>query len=167
MAGYPAPTPRGEAPLDAPQYNATIKQAFVRYWKKYFTFAGRASRSEFWWWALITTVVSFVLSIVNQVVTGFPHASYRPGEGLGQLYADSLRSAFRASVAAYAWGLVTLIGGLALAVRRLHDTNRRGWWYLIGFVPLVGWIVLLVFYVLPPDPAGARFDKTRVTEPAP
>jgi uncharacterized membrane protein YhaH (DUF805 family) len=57
------------------------------------------------------------------------------------------------------WGLATLVPNLALAWRRLHDTNRSGGFYFIGLIPFVGWIIVLVFMLLPADPAGARFDR--------
>ena len=59
----------------------------------------------------------------------------------------------------YLWGLATFIPWLALSWRRLHDTNRSGGWWFIGWIPIVGWIILLVFLVQPPNPAGTRFDR--------
>ena len=53
--------------------------------------------------------------------------------------------------------LVHLIPGIAVSVRRLHDIDRTGWWLLIGFVPLIGAIVLLIFYVTPGTPGANRF----------
>ena len=55
-------------------------------------------------------------------------------------------------------GLATLLPTLAATVRRLHDTDRSGWWYFISFVPMVGGFILLYFSVLEPNPRGARFD---------
>ena len=52
------------------------------------------------------------------------------------------------------WGLATLVGLIALSTRRLHDTYRSGWWNLIYFVPLVGVIVLIVFWASAPKPEG-------------
>ena len=44
------------------------------------------------------------------------------------------------------WNLVTFLPSLAMGVRRLHDTDRSGWWWLLGFIPLIGIIVLIVFW---------------------
>ena len=57
------------------------------------------------------------------------------------------------------WGLGTIIPGLALLVRRLHDIDHSGFWVFIALVPLIGAIVLFVFTVLGPRPGGARFDR--------
>ncbi|HEY9323327.1 MAG TPA: DUF805 domain-containing protein [Agromyces sp.] len=56
------------------------------------------------------------------------------------------------------WACRTLIPWFALAWRRLHDTNRSGGWYFIGFIPFVDGIILLVFFLMDSNPAGARFD---------
>jgi uncharacterized membrane protein YhaH (DUF805 family) len=132
--------------LDAPLYGATIGQAFTRFWKKYATFAGRASRSEYWWFALIGFVVAVVTTLIDVVAAGSFAEANASATGLGDILS-------------YVWGLATLVPSLALSVRRLHDTNRSGWWLLIVLVPIVGAIVLLVFYVTGANPAGVRFDR--------
>lgn len=86
---------------------------------KYATFSGRSSRSAFWWWTLFYVLVIVAASILDEAVNT-PVIS-------GLAY------------------LVLFIPNLAVLVRRLHDTNRSGWWVLIGFVPLAGFIVLIVF----------------------
>ncbi|WIB65644.1 DUF805 domain-containing protein [Curtobacterium sp. MCBD17_040] len=58
-----------------------------------------------------------------------------------------------------AWSLATLVPGLALAWRRLHDTNRSGRWYLLLLIPVVGAIILLVWFAGQSRPEGARFDR--------
>ncbi|MCT1602793.1 DUF805 domain-containing protein [Kocuria sp. p3-SID1433] len=55
------------------------------------------------------------------------------------------------------FGLATIVPSIAITVRRLHDTDRSGWWYFISCVPCVGGIILLVFTLMPSDPRGARF----------
>jgi uncharacterized membrane protein YhaH (DUF805 family) len=132
--------------LDLPLYGATFSQAFVRFWKKYATFSGRASRSEYWWWALIGALVGILTTSLDIGASGSLAQANADLSGPG----DIINAIF---------GLATIIPSLALAVRRLHDTNRSGWWILIGLVPLVGWIILLVFYVSGPNPAGARYDR--------
>ena len=57
------------------------------------------------------------------------------------------------------WALATIIPQIAVSVRRLHDSNRSGFWYFLVLVPLIGPIVLLIFLLLEPKPEGARFDR--------
>ena len=86
---------------------------------KYATFRGRATRSEFWYWQLSFVVVGLIVGAV----------SWASSHGF-------LLSVF---------DLVTLLPGLAVLFRRLHDTDRCGWWWLIGLVPVVGPILLIVW----------------------
>ncbi len=98
---------------------------------KYATFSGRARRSEYWWWYLFVTIVFLVASVIDRAI-GFTYSDLTLGGG------------WLATIAA----IVFLVPNLAVGVRRLHDTGRSGWWLLIGLVPLIGWIVLLYFFVL-------------------
>ena len=98
-------------------FTESIEQCF----KKYATFEGTASRSEYWWFALFLVVASMVLNMVS----------------------DSLSLVF---------SLATIVPSIAAATRRLHDTDRSGWWQLIWFVPIVGWIILIVFLAQEPRP---------------
>lgn len=90
--------------------------------KKYAVFNGRARRKEYWMFFLFNIIIAVVLGIVEGIVGG-------PG------------------VLAGIYGLAVLLPGIAVSIRRLHDTDRSGWWLLIGLVPLIGAIVLLVFFV--------------------
>lgn len=87
--------------------------------KNYAGFSGRARRKEYWMFTLISFVISLVLSIIG-----------------GLIGADFL---------SYIYAVAILVPTLAVSVRRLHDTGRSGWWLLIGLVPLVGFIILIVF----------------------
>jgi uncharacterized membrane protein YhaH (DUF805 family) len=87
----------------------------------YVGFSGRARRSEFWWFFLFQVIVNILSTIV--------------GNAIGFALLPNLV------------GLALLLPGLAVGVRRLHDTGRSGWWWLIGLIPLVGIIVLIVFWV--------------------
>lgn len=88
--------------------------------KNYATFDGRATRSEYWYFILFNIIISIVLSIIDEIATGGV---------LGIIYC-----------------LAVLIPFIAVATRRLHDINKSGWWQLIGLIPLIGAIVLLVFF---------------------
>lgn len=115
------------------RFGAAVRQGLAHL----LTFQGRASRSAFWWFTLFTIIVQVVLEM----------AFFRASHGY--------RSADRA---------LTAIGTLltvALTVRRLHDSNRTGWWWLIGWVPVIGWLVLLIFVLLPGTRGPNRFDVAR------
>ena len=100
----------------------------------YFDFSGRSSRSEYWWFALFFTVVSFVPSLLDNTQDGIILISILITFGL-------------------------LIPMLAVQVRRLHDINRSGWWILISFVPLVGAILLIVWHCSKGTQGDNRFGK--------
>jgi len=61
------------------------------------------------------------------------------------------------------WSLVALLPSLAVGARRLHDIDRSGWWLLIGFIPLIGLIVLIVFFVKPGQTGANRFGANPLT----
>jgi uncharacterized membrane protein YhaH (DUF805 family) len=95
--------------------------------QKYADFSGRARRSEYWWFFLFSLISSGVASVIDSILG----TRYGGTTGLVQALVQ----------------LALLVPGIAVGVRRLHDTARSGWWLLIGLVPVVGWIVLLVFFV--------------------
>jgi uncharacterized membrane protein YhaH (DUF805 family) len=64
------------------------------------------------------------------------------------------------------YGLALFLPGLTVAVRRLHDTNRSGWWVLIGLIPFIGFIVLLVFLVQDSDPGTNQYGPSPKAVPA-
>jgi uncharacterized membrane protein YhaH (DUF805 family) len=139
----------GEPPLWAPYYGAPFPAAVKRFFKKYATFSGRASRSEYWWWTLVSVVVSIILNIIvgaGSTTTSTGATAPGPGATFGFILIAI-------------WGLATIIPSLALSVRRLHDGNFSGWLLLLGLVPFLGTLAVLVFMILPPNPAGQRFDQ--------
>jgi uncharacterized membrane protein YhaH (DUF805 family) len=154
MSSYsssPATARGGVPPLDQPYYGAPIGAAAKRFFAKYATFSGRASRSEYWWWALVNVIISAVLNILSLALGGM---------GVGQFGTESLPAgAVAINVVAGLWGLATIIPTLALAWRRLHDTDRSGAWYLLILIPLVGAIILIVWFASPAKPEGQRFDR--------
>lgn len=105
--------------------------------QKYADFNGRASRSEFWWYFLFAIIASGVLQLVDNAVLGLP-------------------------LLASIFALATLIPGLAVSVRRLHDKDRSGWWILIALVPLVGAILLIYWYATEGTAGDNRFGPPPV-----
>ena len=106
--------------------------------KKYADFSGRARRMEYWMFSLISLLIMVGFVLVDATM-GFEIGD----EELGLL--------------STIYVLAVLIPSLAVSVRRLHDTDRSGWWVLIGIVPLIGDIVLLIFFVLDSTPGDNRF----------
>lgn len=112
-------------------------------WKKYGDFDGRAVRSEFWWWALFVGIVQFAAAIVLTIVLIiFQNAGFL--QWLSVLI-------FMVIVLAF------ILPSIAVSVRRLHDRDLSGWFYLLAFVPFGG-LVLFIFYVLPGTPGPNRYD---------
>ncbi len=99
--------------------------------KKYAVFSGRATRSEYWYFALFSLIVSFVLAIVDYL--------------LGTQILDG------------AYSLAVFLPSLGVSIRRLHDIGRSGWWNLIIFLPLIGFIVLIVFAVQDSQPGSNQY----------
>jgi len=91
---------------------------------KYFDFNGRASRSEYWFFILFFVIASFVLNLIGSLI------SLSAGSVLATLLA-----------------LALLLPSLGVAVRRLHDLNKCGWWLLIGLIPILGGLVLIFWFV--------------------
>ena len=113
---------------------------YIEVLKKYAVFNGRARRKEYWYFVLFHMIISIVLGVIDGLTGSF---SGEVGLGLlGAIYA-----------------LAVLIPSIAVIVRRLHDTDRSGWWILISLIPLIGTIVLIVFLVLDSTPGANRFGE--------
>lgn len=149
---YPGIT-AGPVPLWAPLYGASLPEAVSRYFRKYATFSGRASRSEFWWWALVNGIASLILNVFT-LVGGAADATLRhDGTSVpGPVYWIGL-------IVSTVISLAIIVPNLALSVRRLHDTNMSGWTVLLALIPFVGAILILVFMAQPSKPEGQRFDQ--------
>ena len=106
--------------------------------KNYATFSGRARRKEYWMFFLISALISIVLTLLD-ILLGTYSVEYEAGLFSG-LYS-----------------LLILLPSIAVVVRRLHDTDRSGWWILISLIPLVGVIVLFVFMCLDSQSGTNRF----------
>ena len=153
-----------EPPLDHPWYGIGFGAAVKRFFTKYATFDGRASRGEYWWAYLFNAIVALVLygvviiGIVSASSAGSADSSAATTPQFGALLyvPSSLLSLFF---------LGTIVPYLAVAVRRLHDTGRSGWSILFGFIPLVGGIILLVFFVSATTPAAEQYGPPRPQHP--
>jgi len=110
--------------------------------RRYFDFRTRSSRSEYWWWTLFALLVSVAMSILDAVIFG------------GAPILDGLSS------------LALFIPGLAVAIRRLHDVDRSGWWFLMVFT-IVGIIFPLLYWYIKPGTRGTnRYGPDPLLSPA-
>ena len=158
-AGFGQPGPDGTVPLDQPHYGASMKEATVRFFKKYVRFNGFASRSEFWWPVISLMVINAILWIpyiigVVMVVSADAAASASSysstGTGGGAAtFGNALL--FISAGLLFVFGLAVILPSIALCVRRLHDAGFSGWWYLLCFAPF-GSIVVLIFCALESKP---------------
>lgn len=98
--------------------------------RNYCNFIGRASRSEYWWWVLFMALLGFVIGFILGLF-GASGSTVQVIQGIV--------------------GLVFLLPGLGVAVRRLHDINKSGWWLFLAFIPLVGAIILIIWFCKPSD----------------
>jgi uncharacterized membrane protein YhaH (DUF805 family) len=111
---------------------------FMTALKKYAVFSGRSRRREYWYFGLFYLIFYAVLAIVDGITGSF---DFRSGLGL-----------FTGI-----WTLALLIPSIAVSVRRLHDTGRRGWWILLGVIPVIGAIILIVFLAQDSEAGTNRF----------
>jgi uncharacterized membrane protein YhaH (DUF805 family) len=103
------------------EFQEAIRSGF----RNYVNFSGRALRSEFWFWILFTIAGGLAAEVLDYaLIPGW--VTYSPFSGVFEI--------------------ATFLPGLAVSVRRLHDIDRTGWWLLLGLVPLVGLVVLLVWW---------------------
>jgi uncharacterized membrane protein YhaH (DUF805 family) len=109
-------------------------QAISACLSKYADFHGRAARPEYWWFALFNALANILASIVDKHVIGYP--------------------VLQAIVA-----LALIVPTVAVAVRRLHDTDRSGLWLLIVFIPLIGGVALLVWFCFRGASGDNRFGS--------
>ena len=108
---------------------------------KYADFKGRASRPEYWWFALFSFMLAFVAAFIPAFFSAFGPTPFTAFLSLINLLIS----------------LALILPSIAVAVRRLHDIDRTGWWILIGLVPLVGLIAMLVFLTKPGTAGQNRF----------
>ncbi|MDF2978288.1 MAG: rane protein [Actinomycetospora sp.] len=120
-------------------------QWYLKVLKQYADFSGRARRTEFWMFVLFNAIAYVVLALIDVLIGTASFAA----TGTGFQFGGGLLSGL--------YSLAVLIPSLAVAVRRLHDTDRTGWWILIGLVPIVGGIVLLVFYCIAGTPGPNQY----------
>jgi uncharacterized membrane protein YhaH (DUF805 family) len=104
--------------------------------QKYATFSGRAMRSEYWYFVLFLVIASAITAILDEVL--FPGNRISP-----------LNTIF---------SIATFLPSLAAAARRLHDIDKSGWWQLLWLIPIIGWIIIIIWLAKAGAPGPNRFD---------
>lgn len=113
---------------------------YLKVLKSYATFEGRARRKEYWMFFLVNFLITIGLLVVDIAL-------------------------FHIHLLSTLYGLAVLIPSIAVAVRRMHDSDRAGWWLLIMFVPAVGWLIVVVLLALEGTRGSNRFGPSPVAEP--
>jgi uncharacterized membrane protein YhaH (DUF805 family) len=106
-------------------------EAIASGFSNYVNFSSRAARSEYWYWVLFNVLAQVVTEIIDNVI--------------GIWLTTGIFS------------LAVLLPGIAVAARRLHDVDRTGWWLLLAFIPVVGLIVLLIWFCTKGTDGSNRF----------
>lgn len=120
--------------------------AIASFWSNYVNFKGRARRSEYWFVVLFLVLTNMAATIIDFTLFFDNLDEFLLTSGFGPV--------------GVLWALATFLPSLALVVRRLHDTDKSGWWILIGLVPVAGAIVLLVFALLDSTAGDNRFGAS-------
>jgi len=151
---YYQPPPQAPPQYGPPVYNQPVGflQAYKAYWKNYVNFNDKTSRAGYWWVFLMNMIINIVLMVIMMVSTA-SLLSYGLGDPIN-IYDGAAASAlsmswlggFMAFYIIYSiWGFANLIPGIAIVVRRLHDTGKAWYWIFIAFIPIAGAIILIVF----------------------
>ncbi|EKB20397.1 hypothetical protein HMPREF1170_03128 [Aeromonas veronii AMC35] len=106
---------------------------YISVLKQYAVFSGRARRTEYWMFVLCNVIVMLLLGMVDKLIGG-------DNELISSIYS-----------------LAVLLPSLAVAARRLHDTDRSAWWLLLGLIPIIGTLVLIYFMVCNGQQGPNRF----------
>lgn len=119
---------------------------YLKVLQNYSVFTGRARRSEYWFFVLFNIIFAAVAAVLDNLA----HTTFKMTTAYGQQIMP-----YGYIYALYA--LVVFIPGLAVLVRRLHDTGKSGWYFLIVLIPIIGWIWLLVLLVTDSNPGENKY----------
>lgn len=119
--------------------NVSFNEAISLFFKKFIKFSGRASRSEFWYAMLAVLIVAVVFITLDIAIFG----------SNTRIFSVIFNSAIA-------------VPSLAVLSRRLHDSNRRAWWILLYFIPIIGLIVLIIFACLKGTEGSNRFGPAPI-----
>ena len=116
-------------------------KAYKSYWINYCNFKGRSKRSEYWWVVLMNFIISSIIVLINYSLGG----------------TDLEPNKFAAFLMIF-YTVLIILPSISLVVRRLHDTNRSGWNYLLSLIPFFGTVLLLIFICSPSVNIDNKYD---------
>ncbi len=119
-----------------------FKEAISQAFHKFGDVSGRARRSEYWYYTLFAWLVNMAFNTVIRLAGG-----YNSGGGRMMMALSGMV------------GIALLIPGITVAVRRLHDIGKSGWCYLLALLPVIGWIILLVWFCRDSDPGDNQYGS--------
>ena len=122
----------------------SFPQAVERGFAKAFDFRSRAARSEYWFWVLFVFLVNFAAGFLDMALWGMEQGPLR-----------------------LVVTLALLVPGLAYAVRRFHDLGRTGWWILLNLLPILGQLVVIIWFIFPGDEEENAYGPNPLTEGEP
>jgi len=111
---------------------------YLKVLKNYAIFEGRARRKEYWLFVLFNVLAVLSLSLVDNILGTFDRES-------------------KAGLIGTIYSLAVIIPSIAVSIRRLHDTDKSGWWLLLYIIPLFGSLVLLIFFISDSQSETNRF----------
>ncbi|MFQ5437790.1 MAG: DUF805 domain-containing protein [Paracoccaceae bacterium] len=112
----------------------TFARSIKTCFSKYVTFSGRALRSEYWWFVLFFFIGNLVMTVLDSTLFGTVTTT-----------AGGFSASTDTPIFSVIFGLALILPSLSVLVRRLHDVGKSGWWYWIILVPIVGFILLIVW----------------------
>jgi len=108
-------------------------EAYKKFFRNYTNFSGRSTRSDYWWVVLANFLIGFVIGFVFGFIGGLT------GTDVTKL----------TNIVTTIYELVIIVPAIALVIRRLHDINKSGWYYFMILIPIIGWIIVLVYFCSP------------------
>ncbi|MDG2100966.1 MAG: DUF805 domain-containing protein [Dehalococcoidia bacterium] len=125
-----------------------FRVAVIKCFMLYTVFSGRAKRAEFWWFFLFSAIVGLIGSLTDSTLG--TKRVFEDGNSIG-LFQSLIQ-------------IVILLPGLAVGSRRLHDTNKSGWWQLLWIIPIFGWIPLIIFLSFPSNDDENKYSILEIEE---
>ena len=113
--------------------------------EKYATFSGRASRSEYWYYVLFYVILYTITMVIDSALFPAPIGAESAMHPISTILS-----------------LILMLPSLAVTARRLHDINRSGWFQLLVFIPIIGFIILIIWYCQKSDAGDNRFGPAPI-----
>ncbi len=125
--------------------NELVAGWYLKVLRSYFVFTGRARRVEFWMFTLFNIAFLMIACLLDNLLGINFETGTGVMKGAGPIFTI--------------YALAVLIPSIAVAVRRLHDNNKSGWWIFISLIPLIGTIWLLVLFFMDSQPGSNKYGR--------